>query len=160
IVYQDKSEAFVPDPVNPITVDDGFGGKNSVAGGLTCTNWSCKSLQIACPGGASGGFDWRDAVIYFVFVDRFLDGDKSNDSPNSNPALQNAVNWQGGDWAGVTQQIKAGYFQSLGVNTLWLSVPIDQSDSVGLGDDGNLYSAYHGYWPRDLTKLETRFGTQ
>ena len=31
--------------------------------------------------------------------------------------------YQGGDWAGVTQRIEEGYFNDLGVNTLWISVP-------------------------------------
>ncbi|RYE92304.1 MAG: hypothetical protein EOO75_07015, partial [Myxococcales bacterium] len=29
----------------------------------------------------------------------------------------------------------------------------------GLGTDGRLYSAYHGYWPRDLDKPEEHFGS-
>ena len=28
----------------------------------------------------AGVFDWRDAVLYFVFVDRFFNGDTSNDN--------------------------------------------------------------------------------
>jgi glycosidase len=160
VVNQDKTEKWIADPANPVQVDDGFGGKNSVASGITCSEWTCVSTQIACPGGAQGGFDWRDAVMYFVFVDRFADGNSANDAPLSDPNLAQAANWQGGDWAGVTQKIQAGYFQALGVNTLWLSVPVDQSESTGLGTDGKLYSAYHAYWPRDLTKLEAHFGTQ
>ncbi|HZS39805.1 MAG TPA: alpha-amylase family glycosyl hydrolase [Polyangia bacterium] len=160
VVYNDKSEKWLPDPTNAVTADDGFGGKNSVASAITCTEWTCVSTQIACPGGAQGGFDWRDAVMYFVFVDRFLDGNPANDQPLPDPGLAAAANWQGGDWAGVTQKIQAGYFQSLGVNTLWLSVPVDQSESTGLGTDGKLYSAYHAYWPRDLTKTEQRFGSE
>jgi len=150
---------YLPDPANPTQVDDGFNGKNSVLSTGTCAVWTCASNAISCPGGAVGGYDWRDAVLYFVFVDRFLDGDPTNNKPISANGLQTPANWQGGDWAGVTQKIKAGYFQSLGVNTLWLSVPMDSSESPGVGDDGMIYSGYHGYWPRNLGQTEKRFGT-
>src|SRR5262249_31140669 len=56
-------------------------------------------------------------------------------------------------------KIDDGYFTSLGINTLWLTVPMDNSESPGIGDDGMTYSGYHGYWPRDLTIPESRFGT-
>ncbi len=159
VVYQDATEKYLADPANLTQVDDGFGGKNSVLTAGTCTDWTCASTAISCPGGAVGGFDWRDAVMYFVFVDRFVDGDPTNNNPVVAPLLQTPANWQGGDWAGVTQKIQAGYFATLGVNTLWLSVPMDNTDSTGIGDDGMTYTGYHGYWPRDLSKTEARFGT-
>ena len=64
--------------------------------------------------------------------------------------MQPAAGYQGGDLEGVRQKIEEGYFEDLGVNTLWLSVPIDNADVSGVGDDGHEYSAYHGYWPKDL----------
>src|SRR5207302_337569 len=51
----------------------------------------------------------------------------------------------------------------LGVNTLWLTVPVQNADDFagkGVGGDSHLYSSYHGYWPRDLDTVERRFGTQ
>lgn len=38
---------------------------------------------------------------------------------------------------------------------------MDQTDSTGLGQSGDthIYTAYHGYWPRDPSKPERRFGT-
>jgi glycosidase len=160
IVYQNNTEKYLPDPGNPVQVDDGFGGKNSQLSTATCMDYTCASAQIVCPGGAVGGFDWRDATMYFVFVDRFLNGSNANDKP-LNPAsgVSQPANWQGGDWAGVRAKIDDGYFASLGINTLWLSVPMDNSESPGIGDDGMTYSAYHGYWPRDLSTPEARFGT-
>ncbi|MGZ3442363.1 MAG: alpha-amylase family glycosyl hydrolase, partial [Polyangia bacterium] len=100
--------------------------------------------------------------IYWAFVDRFVDGDGTNNSPSTDGKLSgNAANWQGGDWKGLQSKITDGYFASLGVNTLWITVPADNSDSVGLGIGGDTfwYTAYHGYWPRDLTKTESRFGS-
>lgn len=156
------ADGYLPDPNNPTQVDDGFGGKNSVFAGTTCETWTCASTQIECPQAplAAGSFDWRDAVIYWAFVDRFLDGNTGNDAPISDSHLVgNASNWQGGDWAGITSKITDGYFKALGVNTLWISVPVDNAESVGQGDDGQWYTGYHGYWPRDLTKVESRFGS-
>jgi glycosidase len=161
IVPTTGADQYLPDPTVSTSVPDGFGGMNSVITTGTCDVWTCASTQIQCPGGAVGGYDWRDAVLYFVFVDRFANGNSANDMPNTTSNLPMSTNWQGGDWAGLLTKIQGGYFQSLGVNTLWLTVPMDQSQSTGLGvTDGNLYTAYHGYWPRDLTKLESHFGTQ
>ncbi len=139
----------VADPGNPNVVDDGQGGQNSVLDPQMCAEPTCEPAVF-------GDVDWRDAIIYFVFVDRFHNGDPSNDSPIGVPT---ASDYQGGDWAGVTQRIEEGYFEDLGVNTLWLSVPMDNADSAGLGSDGMQYSAYHAYWPTDLSATESRFGT-
>ncbi len=142
---------WITDPNNPNQVDDGFGGYNSLIEGFTCDEWICDPPLV-------GDFDWRDAVLYFAFVDRFLDGDPSNNgSPVS--GVETPANYQGGDWAGVLSKIESGYFTSLGVNALWLSVPMNNTDSSGLGTDGHLYSAYHGYWPTDLEVTESRFGS-
>jgi glycosidase len=157
-----NTDQYLPDPNPSLSqVPDGFGGKNSVFTAGTCQVWTCASTQIVCPGGAQGGYDWRDAILYYVFVDRFQNGNTANDAPNGTAGLPTATNWQGGDWAGLLAKIQAGYFQTLGVNALWITVPMDQSQSVGQGvTDTHLYTAYHGYWPRDLSKLESHFGTQ
>src|ERR1700694_2743490 len=67
------ADAYVPDPSNPQQVDDGFGGKNSVYAGTTCDAWTCASTRISCSVTplSPTSFDWRDAVIYWAFVDRF-----------------------------------------------------------------------------------------
>ncbi len=142
---------WVPDPNNPTLIDDGQGGKNSLLTGETCAWWSCAAPPVL-------GYDWRDAVLYFVFVDRFLDGDpKNNGAPVA--GVDPAANYQGGDYAGVLKKIEEGYFTDLGVNTLWLTVPMDNPDVKGLGTDGKQYSAYHGYWPQHLDATESRFGS-
>ena len=141
---------WITDPGNPNLVDDGFNGFNSALDASTCDAWTCAPPML-------GTFDWRDAVLYFVFVDRFANGDPTNDAPVS--GVEPAANYQGGDFAGVLQKIDEGYFDTLGVNALWLSVPLDNADVAGVGDDGHSYSAYHAYWPKDLAITETRFGT-
>jgi glycosidase len=139
----------ITDPDNRATVDDGLGGQNSLLEAATCDDFACEPAVY-------GDFDWRDAVIYFVFVDRFHNGDPSNDGAIGVPA---ASDWYGGDWAGVTQRIEEGYFEDLGINTLWISVPMDNTDASGIGTDGMDYSAYHGYWPTELAATEEHFGT-
>jgi glycosidase len=161
IVHNDNSSSYLPDPNNPVQVDDGFGGKNSILTTTACVEYTCASTQISCPGGAQGGYDWRDAVLYYVFVDRFANGNPQNDMPYSGGNVLPSTNWQGGDWAGLLAKIQAGYFQTLGVNALWLTVPMEQSQAAGQGvTDSHFYTAYHGYWPSDLTKVEPHFGTQ
>jgi glycosidase len=31
------------------------------------------------------------------------------------------ANWHGGDWRGIRRKIEEGYFDALGVNTLWIA---------------------------------------
>jgi glycosidase len=108
---------------------------------------------------ADGVWDWRDAVIYFVFVDRFENGDAGNDGQIGG-AVEDPADWYGGDWQGVINKINAGYFNELGVNTLWITVPMDNTSAAGLGvGDPHMYSGYHGYWPSNLDEPEEHFGT-
>jgi glycosidase len=104
-----------------------------------------------------GSYDWRQSVMYFAFIDRFDNGDPSNDAPVS--GIEGPANYQGGDYAGLLAKITEGYFDKLGVNTLWLTVPMDNPSVAGAGSDGHPYSAYHGYWPSNLDKVEEHFGT-
>jgi len=150
------------DPQNPPTPNDPTNPDgNSVDKPITCPN----SYTCAMPGVPPAGvFDWRDAVIYFVFVDRFLDGDTTNNCnvSGTQSTPYTSTNYLGGDWAGVTQKINAGYFTDLGVNTLWITVPIKNADDVadqGTNGDTHMYSAYHGYWPKDPTSTESCFGS-
>ncbi len=97
-------------------------------------------------------FDWHDAVLYFAFTDRFNNGDTSNDQPVTDASADNTSNarWLGGDFKGMTNVVKNGYFKALGVNTLWISsVSMNaQGTSQGTnGDEAHWYSAYHSYWP-------------
>lgn len=79
--------------------------------------------------------DWRDEVIYQLLVDRFANGDPTNDYRVFPGALGR---YQGGDWQGVIDRID--YLVELGVTTLWIS-PIVLNVETDAGVDG-----YHGYW--------------
>lgn len=104
-------------------------------------------------------FDWRDAVLYFAFVDRFRDADPTVGQPS--PCLDSGApgNWRGGDWKGVTAAIEGGYFDTIGVNAIWLNAPQDNPDSCMLGLGGYTYTAYHGYFPAQPFEAEGQFGT-
>ncbi|NUP04663.1 MAG: hypothetical protein HOW73_01225 [Polyangiaceae bacterium] len=149
---------WVTDPTNPDQEDDGLGAKNSVKH-VSCGAGPCEGVGGQGGGGGGpgpGAFDWRSAVLYFVFVDRFRNGDPSNDDPI--PGVEPPANYQGGDYAGLLEMIETGYFDDLGVNALWLTVPADNPNSPGPGADGHDYSAYHGYWPSNLEAVEEHFG--
>lgn len=122
-------------------------------------------------------FSWRDAIVYQIFTDRFLDGNPANNIDNSKGDLARVTDprsqWQGGDFAGITKKIKDGYFDAMGINTLWISSPIINSHNsqpaVGLNDTRR-FSSYHSYHPAATgytatnpmgyaTPVEPAFGT-
>ena len=104
-------------------------------------------------------FFWENANLYFLLTDRFNNGDVSNDH-NFNRSLPTATlrGFEGGDIKGITQKIKEGYFQDLGVNAIWFTPVVEQVH--GGTDEGTGFTyAYHGYWTKDWTSLDPNFGT-
>jgi glycosidase len=112
----------------------------------------------ACVATTGAPEEWRDAVLYFAVVDRFHDGDASNNGAPT-PGVQPEADYNGGDWAGIRQKLEEGYFTDLGVNVLWLTVPVNNPAVSGANVDGHLRGAYHGTWPQALDEAEERFGT-
>lgn len=115
--------------------------------------------------------DQQAQVLYSLMIDRFYNGNTANDWKMNSPEVLDIVDYQGGDLAGITAKIEEGYFDRLGVNTLWIS-PITQNPWDAWGcypfKNGNKYdpsktytkfSGYHGYWPIYATALDQRFGT-
>jgi glycosidase len=106
--------------------------------------------------------DFHTQIMYFLMVDRFKDGDKSNTRLVKNDSILPKANYYGGDLQGVLDKIKDGYFTDLGINTVWLS-PITQNPEGAYGlwpEPLTKFSAYHGYWPTSSTKIDDRFGTE
>ena len=108
--------------------------------------------------------DWHNWNMYFVLIDRFEDGNPANTEKVDDPDIHPKANYYGGDFAGITQKIKDGYFEQVGINTLWLS-PVTQNPegAYGLWDQGGpvtKFSGYHGYWPVSSSKVDHRFGTE
>ncbi len=105
-------------------------------------------------------FTWEAATIYFLLTDRFNNGDTSNDV-NFDRTNETAVlrGFEGGDLKGITQKIKEGYFNDLGVDAIWMT-PIVEQIHDGT-DEGTGYTyGYHGYWTKDWTALDPNFGTK
>ncbi|MBK8806106.1 MAG: alpha-amylase [Bacteroidales bacterium] len=102
--------------------------------------------------------DKENQIIYFLMVDRFCNGNPSNDNPIKAEGLQTKLNYYGGDIAGITQKIKEKYFNKLGVNTLWIS-PVVKNPDHACESDGQKSTGYHGYWPTISTRIDEHFGT-
>lgn len=109
--------------------------------------------------GEHSEFIWDDALIYMIMTDRFVNGNTSNDGSSTNAAQ--GADWEGGDFAGVTQMIDSGYFADLGVNALWLTPFNEAATNTGKSSDGmHDVSSFHGYWPKSARDIEPRLGTE
>ncbi len=100
-------------------------------------------------------FLWEDSIMYFLFVDRFANGNQGNDGA---AGCWEAADWMGGDWAGALDRLD--WIADLGVNTIWLTAPVNNPDSCGEGIiPGKWYASYHGYHPASARQPENHFGT-
>jgi len=118
-------------------------------------------LKNGKPEADTENFQWQDAIIYSLMIDRFANGDKGNDKPIIHPELNWRANFQGGDFAGIIEKIDSGYFNKIGVNTLWIS-PVNKTTDKAWQEwpePHRFYSGYHGYWPVSPNETEPRFGT-
>lgn len=104
--------------------------------------------------------DANAQVLYSLMVDRFENGDTTNDRRLNQPDVLPIVDYMGGDLAGITKKIEQGFFDSLGITTIWIS-PITQNPNDAWGQYHNpdtRFSGYHGYWPIYVTVVDDRFG--
>jgi len=103
-------------------------------------------------------FRWQAGPMYLLFIDRFSDGDPSNNDPLPEVTTP-SVQWSGGDLQGATAAINAGYFDALGVKTIWLSPVNAQINAAMPGRvSPRLIAPYHGYWPISGREVDPRFG--
>ena len=102
-------------------------------------------------------FDYRDGILYMFMIDRYANGNRTNDAPVGG-AVHYDADWHGGDMEGALKVLESGYFEKLGVRTIWLSPLNKQTSKSETGDGNQLYSAYHGYWPTKAREVEPRFG--
>lgn len=120
----------------------------------------CKTAKMPGNQFSSKTFSWDNATVYFMLTDRFYNGDKSNDFQHPKDAQPAPLRgYMGGDVKGITQKIKEGYFDSLGVDVLWMTPLVE--NITGSVDEGTGRSyGFHGYWTKDWTAIDKRVGTQ
>ncbi len=99
--------------------------------------------------------DFRAETIYFIFTDRFCNGDPSNDfgavPEATDPTRTDWVKYWGGDLQGVID--KLDYLKTIGVSTIWISPVFDQTDGILIDGDKRV-SSYHGYWTKDFRRID------
>lgn len=106
-------------------------------------------------------FTWYDGIIYSLMIDRFNDGDKNINNPVQHDSLLEKANYMGGDFQGIIDKLNEGYFDKLGINTLWIS-PVYENPNEAFREypaPHRYYSGYHGYWPISPDNVEEKFGS-
>lgn len=108
-------------------------------------------------------FDWDEAVIYMTCTDRFFNGNKTNDKAYKETDKYDpdgALSYHGGDFAGLEQ--KLDYLDKLGVNTIWITPIVENSDTTTEDADNKTISStgYHGYWASNFKALNPHLGTE
>ncbi|HEY3448154.1 MAG TPA: alpha-amylase family glycosyl hydrolase [Myxococcales bacterium] len=103
-------------------------------------------------------FDWRGQTMYMLMTDRFRDGEPANNAP-AVPGVSDSALFQGGDLQGVQKSIEEGYFEKLGIKSIWITPWQTQPTKSYVADDGvHQVTGYHGYWPVKARAVDTRYG--
>lgn len=95
------------------------------------------------------GFSNED-IVYLIFVDRFNNGDPSNDTllVSLDEFNYKELNGRhGGDLQGVID--KLNYLKDLGITAIWLTPTLENK----------MYMSYHGYAATELYNIDERFGS-
>lgn len=98
--------------------------------------------------------NWQDQVIYMLFIDRFQDGDRSNnDQGQGEYDPDSSAHFSGGDIQGIIDRLD--YLKDLGVTALWITPPVyNQWWSTPYQATG-----WHGYWAVNFREVDPHFGT-
>ena len=104
-----------------------------------------------------------DDVIYFVFTDRFADGDPANNDPAKSKGLydrKKGRHYHGGDLQGVIDKLP--YIKSLGATAIWTTPVYDNADRE---DTLETYppempttTGFHGYGAVDFYGVDEHLG--
>ena len=133
----------------PVIVVDNNGEKHEASATLTV------KAKVAVD---DMDFSFDEASIYFAVTDRFFNGNESNDDPHGlNYDKSGAMTYHGGDLQGLTDKIP--YLSDLGINTLWITPIVENTDFNQLFASGGEQYSYHGYWAKDFTSLDPHLGT-
>jgi glycosidase len=121
--------------------------------------WATARRDDAARGYAGGRLRspafWGSEIVYQIMIDRFNNGNLSNDNlnlPSNQMEYQNTSSpydldeyRHGGDLAGITQRLD--YLVDLGITSLWITPTLKHN------------GAYHGYCTTDPTYIDPGFGT-
>jgi len=126
----------------------------------------CANVFIISPqtvhAASIGTVDEND-TIYQIMVDRFHDGDPSNNATGSairygETSEEDFRHMKGGDWQGVID--KLGYIKNMGYTAIWIS-PVAEPQMTNRENNGSgRNTAYHGYNVKDPNKANPFFGTK
>ena len=112
----------------------------------------------ATPAAPSDQVGLAKDLIYFVFPDRYLNGDTSNDKfPGYDPS--DTAFFHGGDLKGLTGTCSAGdnglaRIKKLGFTAVWVTPLVVQQKPTPYG------AGYHGYWGVDFLDVDPHLGTK
>lgn len=121
----------------------------ALCGGV-CAGASAKAAPLSEPGPLEEG-----DVIYQVLVDRFENGDSTNDDFGDGATRPDDLGfYHGGDWKGLTERLP--YIARLGATAIWLS-PVSSQEP--LSRDGK-EASYHGYFTKDFATPNAHFGSK
>ncbi|KAI0042477.1 glycoside hydrolase family 13 protein [Auriscalpium vulgare] len=105
------------------------------------------TLLLARPAIAANATDWSTRSIYQLITDRFA---TTNDA--ALPCDTVARRYCGGSWKGIINHLD--YIQHMGFDAVWIS-PVSTNIDNATAAQGE---AFHGYWTKDLTTLNSHFG--
>ncbi|KAK3087038.1 hypothetical protein FSP39_000766 [Pinctada imbricata] len=86
--------------------------------------------------------EWKSRIIYQILTDRF-----APEAPIPSSNCTDLRSYCGGKFKGIKENLD--YIQSLGANAIWIS-PIVENTPLG----------YHGYWAKDIYRVNPEFGTE
>lgn len=96
---------------------------------------------------------WEDQIIYFVMIDRFANGDPSNDDMGFGEFGDDNSRYNGGDLQGLIERLD--YIKELGATAIWITPPVANQ----WWNPWVNYGGYHGYWGRDFKAIDEHFGS-
>lgn len=119
---------------------------------LATTSFAAAPSQDSAQAGLS-----KD-LIYFVFPDRYLNGDTSNDKIAGYDPTDTAF-FHGGDLKGLTGTCQPGdnglaRIKKLGFTAVWVTPLVVQQKPTPNG------AGYHGYWGVDFLNVDPHLGTK
>jgi neopullulanase len=104
-----------------------------------------------------------DDVLYLILVDRFANGDPTNDEPPGGDRLldrRDTHAYHGGDFAGIRRKLPD--LVDLGVSTIWLTPvyrPASTWFAANVGGTPRKMADFHGYCSVDFYETNPRFGS-